>query len=123
MEGPQPLLVTSGTPVMATTGTIRGTVMDKQLGIYVRHRLGGIFSCIASCLLTLVSATASTQPSIPGNLLAINTALPLGVAAGRTPASFGVSNSGAATYTIPLWTPPGVGDVELHLALVYNNRA
>ena len=44
-------------------------------------------------------------------------------AAGRTPGSFGVSTSGAATYRIPLWTPPGVGDVKLDLALVYNSRA
>jgi hypothetical protein len=29
--------------------------------------------------------------------------------AGKTPTHFAVTNSGAATYTIPLWTPPGVG--------------
>jgi RHS repeat-associated protein len=45
------------------------------------------------------------------------------LAAGRTPGQFGVTHSGAATYRIPLWTPPGVGDVELDLALVYNSRA
>ena len=43
-------------------------------------------------------------------------------AAGRTPAEFGVSHSGAATYRIPLWTPPGVGEVGLDLALVYASR-
>ena len=43
-------------------------------------------------------------------------------AAGRTPAHFGVSHSGAATYRIPLWTPPGVGEVGLDLALVYASR-
>jgi RHS repeat-associated protein len=43
-------------------------------------------------------------------------------AAGRTPTEFGVSHSGAATYQIPLWTPPGVGDVELDLGLVYGSR-
>ena len=45
------------------------------------------------------------------------------LAAGRTPAVFAVTHSGAATYRIPLWTPPGVGNVELDLALVYNSRA
>ena len=44
-------------------------------------------------------------------------------AAGRTPAEFGVSHSGAATYRIPLWTPPGVGEVGLDLALVYASRS
>jgi RHS repeat-associated protein len=44
-------------------------------------------------------------------------------AAGRTPAEFGVSHSGAATYRIPLWTPPGVGEVDLDLALVYASRS
>jgi RHS repeat-associated protein len=43
-------------------------------------------------------------------------------AAGRTPAQFGVSHSGAATYRIPVWTPPGVGEVGLDLALVYASR-
>jgi YD repeat-containing protein len=49
-------------------------------------------------------------------------AVPSGVAAGRTPGTFAVSNSGAATYSIPIWTPPGVGDVGLKLSLVYNSR-
>jgi RHS repeat-associated protein len=44
-------------------------------------------------------------------------------AAGRTPGQFGVSHSGAATYRIPLWTPPGVGEVGLDLALVYASRS
>ncbi len=42
--------------------------------------------------------------------------------AGRTPVEFAVSQSGAATYRIPLWMPPGAGAVELPLALVYNSR-
>ena len=44
-------------------------------------------------------------------------------AAGRTPGTFEVSTSGAATYQIPLWTPPGIGDVHLNLAIAYNSRA
>ncbi len=45
------------------------------------------------------------------------------IVAGRTPATFAVSSTGAATYQIPLWTPPGIGDVQLDLALVYNSRS
>ena len=44
-------------------------------------------------------------------------------AAGRTPGTFGVSQSGAAAYRIPLWSPPGVGEVGLDLALVYGSRS
>ena len=44
------------------------------------------------------------------------------IVAGRTPVEFAVSQSGAATYRIPLWMPPGAGTVELPLALVYNSR-
>src|SRR5262245_54467370 len=44
----------------------------------------------------------------------------LPIAAGRIPATFAVSNSGAATYTIPIEAPPGVGPVQVKLALTYN---
>jgi hypothetical protein len=45
------------------------------------------------------------------------------VVAGRTPTSFDVSSSGAALYTIPLWMPPGIGALQLDLALQYSSRA
>jgi RHS repeat-associated protein len=45
------------------------------------------------------------------------------LAAGRTPTQFGVTGTGAASYRIPLWTPPGVGGAAPELALVYNSRA
>jgi RHS repeat-associated protein len=41
--------------------------------------------------------------------------------AGRTAAQFSVSPMGAATYNIPLWTPPGVHGIEPHLALHYTS--
>ena len=43
-------------------------------------------------------------------------------AVGRTPGSFAVSPTGAATYTISIWAPPGPGGVEPHLGLSYNSR-
>ncbi len=49
-------------------------------------------------------------------------ALPTTIAAGRTAGTFGVTNSGAASYTIPIWTPPGVATVDLKLALNYSSR-
>jgi len=43
-------------------------------------------------------------------------------AAGRTKGSFGVSpNTGTASYTVPIWAPPGPRGVAPHLALTYDS--
>src|SRR5919108_431763 len=43
--------------------------------------------------------------------------------AGFTPASFRVTESGAAEYRIPIRMPPGIGGMEPKLALVYTSGA
>ena len=67
-----------------------------------------------------ITSDISEATPAPDATMAANTAA--ATAAGRTPGTFGVTSSGAATYRIPIWTPPGVGSVELDLALVYNSR-
>jgi RHS repeat-associated protein len=107
-----------------------------------RNGLATLFTCALITLLTglgparssvAAGAPASSAPpatdaavgSSDGNAQSTTTAAPgiFTIAAGRTPGDFAVSQSGAASYRIPLWTPPGVGDVDLQLALVYNSRA
>ena len=43
-------------------------------------------------------------------------------AVGRTPGTFAVSATGGATYTIPIWAPPGPQGVRPNIALTYNSR-
>lgn len=41
---------------------------------------------------------------------------------GRTPGGFNVSNTGAATYSIPLWMPPGPNGLTPSLGLGYDSQ-
>jgi hypothetical protein len=50
-------------------------------------------------------------------------ALAQATVAGSTPASFRVTESGAAEYRIAIRVPPGIAGIEPRLALVYNSQA
>ena len=65
-----------------------------------------------------------TRPSSASNTQApVSLSAPTTISPGRTPGTFTVTNPGAATYTIPIWVPPGVGATQLSLALNYSSRA
>jgi hypothetical protein len=46
---------------------------------------------------------------------------PASAAVGRTAATYNVSQSGEAVYSVPIFTPPGINGITPHLALAYQH--
>lgn len=70
-----------------------------------------------------VPPPTSTQSGVPPGFGALAATTGTTLVAGRTAGTFSVSSQGAATYTIPLFTVPGVRGVQPHLALVYSSSS
>lgn len=68
-------------------------------------------------------AALSTPLSPPtDSILPTSVSSTTGLAAGALQGHVGVSRDGAATYTIPLWSPAGRAGMSPDLSLVYNSR-
>ena len=100
--------------------TVAGTTCGRT-----GSKWASMATAAAASMLAFASGLGYSAEPMPDsdNGAVVDAAVAATTAAGRTPGTFGVTSSGAATYRIPLWTPPGVGSVELDLALVYNSRS
>ena len=62
------------------------------------------------------------RPAFVSAVLASLSSISLAVDYGRTQGSFDISRSGAATYALPIWTPPGPNGVQPDLGLTYTSQ-
>jgi RHS repeat-associated protein len=83
--------------------------------LYVQALQPGGTNSIASSVTTTISAATHDPSNATGTLPAS--------AVGVTPASFAVSDQGAATYSIPIVVPPGVGRIQPSLSITYQSTA
>ena len=104
----------------------------KGNSVYAQSRVIGQANQLAGLTTTGFAVTSQdaqlavpTGPSAAGLKTSASATGPVAAlvvtptSAGRTAGQFAVSAMGAATYQIPIWTPPGARGIEPHLALTY----
>jgi RHS repeat-associated protein len=79
--------------------------------------VGGTSMVRANHQVSLASEVAAPAPPPPGGVV------PSAGGFGFTEGSFSVTDDGAAVYRLPLWLPPGRGDVHPELGLSFHSRA
>ncbi len=90
-------------------GTVVKTASTKRTAPRAGHSVSIFYLLLSLAAAALFSAAVEATVYSTG-------------AAGRTKGSFAVSSTGAATYTIPIWAPPGPRGVTPQIALSYNSQ-
>ncbi|QDF03898.1 hypothetical protein BHS04_11890 [Myxococcus xanthus] len=95
-----------------------------QAHTYAAHRwqaAGGVGTPVFT--IQPICTSCSDLSASPSDILPTEALVETGMAAGRTVGRSGVTADGAATYSIPLWVPPGRMGMQPNLSLEYNSRS
>jgi RHS repeat-associated protein len=84
-----------------------------QVGLFFQALNSAGTNYTTTAVAATITATTENPTTVTGTVEPTS--------AGRTAGQFSVTPTGAATYNIPIWTPPGARDIEPHLALHYTS--
>ncbi len=93
---------------------IAGNYSGSGVGLYYQALTSSGTNYVAD------SVGATTTASVQNPTTATRTVEPTAV--GRTAGRFGVSSTGSAQYSIPIWAPPGPRGVQPNISLSYDSR-
>ena len=102
---------------------LRGERVDENVVERAPRGAMALFGVVLCCVLFQVGLLVnSVLADTPGNGTPINTTDPDSDKVGATAAEFRVDESGAATYSIPIYAVPGTAGVSPKLALSYSSQ-
>jgi RHS repeat-associated protein len=84
-----------------------------QVGLFFQALTSAGTNYVTTAVGATITATVENPTTVTGTVEPTS--------AGRTAGQFSVTPTGAATYNIPIWTPPGARGIEPHLSMHYTS--